>query len=308
MHYGVDLGGTKLLFTAYDTDWQPCERQQLPTPANDYDALLTLLARLVNDADTRFGQRGSLGLGFPGIVTEAGRVVAANLPAIHGRLLTQDLTERLTRPVVVDNDANCFLWSELHGGAADGASSALGVTIGTGIGGAVCCRGALHRGANGVAGEIGHVPLPVTLLLKYPDLPMLRCGCGRLACSETLASGSGLTRLYQHLGGERLSGEQIVARYQDKEPRAQVCIDRWLEVLAAMLAAAISTFDPYVVVLGGGLARFEPLYHELPRRLPGHLLPGVTLPAIRGARYGTDAGVRGAALLTLAMNGKDSLS
>jgi N-acetylglucosamine kinase len=225
--------------------------------------------------------------------------VAANLPAIHGRHLGADLAELLGRPVKVDNDANCFLWSEVHQGAADGAGSALGVTIGTGIGGAVYLAGKLIQGRNWLAGEIGHYPLPATILMKYPDLPRPRCSCGRLVCFETYASGTGLERLYHHVHGERVSGHQIVARADAREAAALSTIDCWLEIIAAGLATAISVVDPDVVVLGGGLSALPALYEELPKRLPGHLLPGVALPAIREARFGGAGGVRGAALLNL---------
>ncbi|MGY3925913.1 ROK family protein [Aeromonas simiae] len=300
MYYGFDIGGTKVAFAAYDGALALRQELQVATPTQDYEALLILLTELVRQADVRFGARGSVGVGFPGILNpQDGSIVAANLPAIHGRHLERDLSERLDRPVAVDNDANCFLWSEVQGGAADGARSALGMTIGTGIGGGIYLNGRIHQGRNWLAGEIGHYPLPGTLLLKYPELPRLRCGCGRLLCFETLASGNGLERLYHHFSGERLRGLQVVARFHGKEPHAEAAIDCWLEVLSAGLACALSTLDPDVVVLGGGVSALPVLYEQLPLRLPGHLLSGVALPAIREARFGGAGGVRGAALLNV---------
>lgn len=300
MYYGFDIGGTKIAFAAYDGALSLRHELRLATPKDDYEGLLSLLADQVRQADVRFGMRGSVGIGFPGIINaQDGSVVAANLPAINGRHLGRDLAARLDRPVAVDNDANCFLWSEVQVGAADGAASALGMTIGTGIGGGIYLNGRIHQGRNWLAGEIGHYPLPGTLLLKYPDLPRLRCGCGRLVCFETLASGNGLERLYHHYTGERQSGQQIVARLEAGEEKARAAVDCWLDVLAAGLACALSTLDPEVVVLGGGLSALPILYEQLPVRLPGHLLPGVALPAIRQARFGGAGGVRGAALLNL---------
>ena len=135
--------------------------------------------------------------------------------------------------------------------------------------------------------------------MKYPDLPRPRCGCGRLVCFETYASGSGLERLYHHFHGQRASGHQIVERFEAHEPDAVATVDCWLEIMAAGLATAISVVDPEVVVLGGGLSGLPALYQQLPLRLPGHLLPGVALPEIRQARFGGAGGVRGAALLNL---------
>lgn len=300
MYYGFDIGGTKIAFAVYDDALTLCHEERVSTPGNDYPALQQLVRERVEAADARFGVKGAVGIGFPGILNRLdGSIVAANLPAIHGRHLGADLAELLGRPVKVDNDANCFLWSEVHQGAADGAGSALGVTIGTGIGSAVYLAGKLIQGRNWLAGEIGHYPLPATILMKYPDLPRPRCGCGRLVCFETYASGTGLERLYHHVHGERMSGHQIVARADAREAAALSTIDCWLEIIAAGLATAISVIDPDVVVLGGGLSALPALYEELPKRLPGHLLPGVALPAIREARFGGAGGVRGAALLNL---------
>ncbi|WP_421188865.1 ROK family protein [Aeromonas sanarellii] len=300
MYYGFDIGGTKIAFAVYDGALTLCHEERMSTPGKDYQALKQAIRERVEAADVRFGAKGAVGIGFPGILNrDDGSIVAANLPAIHGRHLGADLAELLDRPVRVDNDANCFLWSEVHQGAAEGAGSALAVTIGTGIGGAVYLAGRLIQGRNWLAGEIGHYPLPATILMKYPDLPRPRCGCGRLVCFETYASGTGLERLYHHFRGERASGHQIVERAEAREPAALSTLDCWLEILAAGLATAISVIDPDVVVLGGGLSGLPALYEELPKRLPGHLLPGVALPEIREARFGGAGGVRGAALLNL---------
>jgi N-acetylglucosamine kinase len=137
------------------------------------------------------------------------------------------------------------------------------------------------------------------MLMKYPELPRPRCGCGRLVCFETYASGTGLERLYHHFHGQRATGHQIVGRFEAHEPHAVETVDCWLEIMAAGLATAISVIDPEVVVLGGGLSGLPALYEQLPLRLPGHLLPGVALPEIRQARFGGAGGVRGAALLNL---------
>ena len=300
MYYGFDIGGTKIAFAVYDGALNLCHEERMSTPGDDYQGLLQLVRSRVEQADTRFGVKGAVGIGFPGILTRHDQsIVAANLPSINGRHLGADLAELLARPVKVDNDANCFLWSEVHKGAADGAGSALGMTIGTGIGGAIYLAGTVIQGRNWLAGEIGHYPLPATILMKYPDLPRPRCGCGRLVCFETYGSGTGLERLYYHFHGHRATGHQIVARFEAHEPHAVATIDCWLEILAAGLATAISVMDPEVVVLGGGLSGLPALYEQLPLRLPGHLLPGVAVPEIREARFGGGGGGRGAALLNL---------
>ncbi|MBP8051967.1 MAG: ROK family protein, partial [Aeromonas sp.] len=113
MYYGFDIGGTKVAFAVYDGGLNLCHEERMSTPGNDYEGLLQLILTRVEAADARFGAKGAVGIGFPGIINRLdGSIVAANLPAIHGRHLGADLAARLARTVSVDNDANCFLWSE----------------------------------------------------------------------------------------------------------------------------------------------------------------------------------------------------
>lgn len=310
MYYGFDIGGTKIAFAVYDENFTLCHQEKMRTPKDDYAAILQMLQEKVLQADALFGVKGSVGIGFPGVINCHDRsLVVVNLPALHGKHFARDLGEILGREVEIDNDANCFLWSEVHQGAADGTACALGVTLGTGVGGAVYSHGRIWHGKNFMAGEIGHITLPATLFTKYFTLPLVTCGCSRSACFETYASGSGLERLYLHFSGTAASGEQIVERFHAGEPAALTCVDCWLDILAAGLGSACLLLDPDVIVLGGGLCEFSELYQQLPARLPANLLPKVAPPVIRQAQFNAAGGVRGAALLhVLAKSREGALS
>ncbi|MFT6987293.1 MAG: N-acetylglucosamine kinase [Psychromonas sp.] len=310
MLYGFDVGGTKIAFAVFDQNLNCLFSEQRPTPS-DYASFMTLIGALVQQADSQFSCIGSVGIGFPGTLNPQDHSVnCANVAAIKGQQLGADLSALLGRKVVLENDANCFLLSECYGGSADNCATVLAVTLGTGVGGAIFVNGAIQSGFNALAGEIGHYPLPATMLLKYPDLPKLTCGCGRQLCLESYISGTGLSNLYLHYSQNNasqnnaqnhpktaLQGPQIIEKYRAADKTAMQVVDLYLDLLAAGLATAILVLDPDALILGGGLSNLELLPQALEKRLPEHLLKQVSLPKIRRATFGATGGVRGAALL-----------
>lgn len=297
MFYGFDVGGTKIAFAVYDQHLHCLFAEQHPTP-NNFPDFMRLIKHLVSAADRQFSCKGAVGIGIPGACNmQTQQVYCANVPAINGRCLVADLSASLDRQVKLENDANCFLLSECYGGSADNSNCALGITLGTGVGGAIFVNGALHHGRNSFAGEIGHYPISATLLLKYPDLPQFSCGCGRQMCFETYVSGTGLSNLYRHYTDTAVDCPQILQQYRTADKTAAKVMDIYFDILAAGIATAILVLDPDVIVFGGGLASFTELISELKKRLPGHLLSSVSLPDIHFAEFAAAGGVRGAALL-----------
>ncbi len=297
MLYGFDVGGTKIAFSVYDQALNCRLTEQITTPG-DYPGFITAVTDLVRRADHRFACKGAVGIGFPGATCgKEERVNCANVAAIKGQTLAADLSALLQREIKLENDANCFLLSECYGGSADNCTAALAVTLGTGVGGALFVNGAIHRGLNCFAGEIGHYPIAATMLVKYPDLPLFDCGCGRKMCLETYCSGTGLSNLYRYYGGDNATGPEIINKYQSGDKLASRVLDIYLDLLSAGLATAILVLDPEVIVLGGGVSKLPSLTEQLITRLPEHLLKNVSLPQINNAMFGATGGVRGAALL-----------
>ncbi|WP_445400062.1 ROK family protein [Zobellella sp. An-6] len=297
MYYGFDIGGSKVAFAVFDEALHERERSLHPTPHQDYPAFLQLLSSLVSTADSRWQGVGSVGVGFPGILDGEGRLLAPNVPVIHGRDLVGDLQRLLECPVSADNDANCFLLSEYHQGAVAGAELALGLTLGTGVGGGLIHRGRLVNSCRGGSGEFGHGGIPAGLLKRYPELPLFSCGCGLQGCLETYVSGTGLSRLYAHCSGRALPGEAVIEAWQQGERVARHCVSLYLDILAAGLGTLMTQLDPDAVVIGGGLGESPWLYQELGRRLPAWLMAGVKPAPVRPPVFGGAGGVRGAALL-----------
>ncbi|WP_116473629.1 ROK family protein [Zobellella maritima] len=298
MYYGFDIGGTKVAFAVFDDDFNERERETYATPGEDYPAFVEQVGQRVAAADRRWHCRGKVGLGFPGMLRpDDGQILAPNVPVIHGQTLVADVQHRLARPVYAGNDANCFLLSEYHQGAAAGTELVLALTLGTGVGGALLHQGRLLGGLQGGCGEFGHGGINATLLLRYPELPLFSCGCGRQACLETYVSGTGLGRLYLHCSGRSLSGREIIQAWQQQQPEAVLCLDMYLNILAAGIGDLVTQLDPGRVVLGGGLSDYPWLYRQLAERLPGYLMHGARPPTIVAPHFGGAGGVRGAALL-----------
>lgn len=297
MFYGFDVGGTKVAFCVYDKSLNCLFEDQVPTPL-DYHSFISCIVNMVQQADIKFDCKGMVGLGFPGAISADGKTLnCANVPALKGRPLYQDLSAALEREIKLENDANCFLLSEYFGGSADGCPTTLGVTLGTGVGGAICINGKILTGKNSFAGEIGHYPIPATVLKKYPDLPDLTCGCGRQMCLETYVSGTGLGNLYHHYAKQPLKGPAILEKFRSGDATAQKVIAIYFDILAAGIGTAMQVLDADAIVFGGGLSKFEILIDEFSKRLPEHILSDVKMPIIAQAKFGGEGGVRGAALL-----------
>jgi len=292
---GVDLGGTKIEAAAFDREGALRERRRVATPREDYEATLRAIAELVTGIERALGSGGSVGVGMPGAISPAsGLVKNANSTWLNGRPLSEDLERLLGRPVRFANDANCFALSEASDGAGAGAGAVFGVIVGTGTGGGLVVRGRIWSGANAVAGEWGHNPLPWPQAGEWPGPP---CYCGRSGCIETFLSGPGLARDHREAGGERLDPAAIVARAAAGDAAAEAALRRYEARMARAFASVINVLDPDVIVLGGGLSNLSRLYESVPRlwgpwvfsdRVDTRLLPPF---------HGDSSGVRGAAWL-----------
>lgn len=305
---GVDVGGTKLASALVAADGSVLDRGRHDTP-DTAAAITDLIVEIVTAYGARHALAGlPVGVGAAGLIDETGTVrFAPNLPW-RDHPLRAELEERLEARVTVDNDANAAAWGEYRLGAArDARQSMAMLTVGTGVGGGLVIQDRLVRGAHGMAGELGHIPV-------LEGGPV--CGCGQRGCLESLASGTAIGRFAQEAmaAGElvdsalasvapgALTGKAVTVAAHAGDTAAidlLAIAGSWLGVGIASLVAA---FDPEIVVLGGGAMQ------------AGHLL---LAPAVRAAEermigrgyrdevpivtatLADDAGVVGAALLAL---------
>jgi predicted NBD/HSP70 family sugar kinase len=283
MRIGVDLGGTKIEALALDGEGREVFRKRVLTPRGDYEATVRTIATLVDECG-----EGSVGIGIPGALSRlTGLVKNANSTWLIGRPLKRDLELAIGREVRIENDANCFALSEAVDGAGEGSRVVFGVILGTGVGGGIVVDGRLVVGANAIAGEWGHNPLP---LPTESDQPLPACYCGRAGCIETYLSGPALERSH-----ERLSGEQLPAK--DLAWRGGTAMEQYVERLARSLASVINVLDPDVIVLGGGLSNVDRLYRDVPRLWSRHVFSDHVATRLARNKHGDSGGVRGAAWL-----------
>jgi fructokinase len=295
MRIGIDLGGTKIEGIAIAPDGAERLRLRIATPRGDYAQTLAAVAGLVHDIERELGVQGKVGVGIPGTISPAtGLVKNANSTWLIGQPLGEDLPRLLERPVRFANDANCFALSEATDGAAAGADIVFGVIIGTGTGGGVVVNGRVLTGANAIAGEWGHNPLPGARGGESPGPP---CYCGRSGCIETFLSGPGLSRDYAASGGPNVSAREIAGRAAAGEALANASLARYEERMARALASIINVLDPDVIVLGGGLSNIDRLYASVPRLWGPHVFSDRVSTRLVRAMHGDASGVRGAAWL-----------
>lgn len=294
MRIGIDLGGTKIEAIALDSDGRILARQRLATPAGDYMATLDAIVSMVADIERDQGRRGSVGVGIPGAISPAsGLVKNANSTCLIGQPLDRDLQQRLQRPVRLANDANCFTVSEAVDGTAAGASVVFGVILGTGCGGGIAIHGRPLIGANAIAGEWGHNPLP----WPRPDEQTSDCYCGRHGCIETWLSGPGLARDHALRSGRTLTAEAIASLAEQGDPQALETLDLYEDRLARGLSSVINILDPDVIVLGGGLSNIQRLYTNVPRLWEEYVFSDRVDTQLVQNLHGDSSGVRGAAWL-----------
>jgi glucokinase len=304
---GVDVGGTKILAIAVEESGRRVgEEVRRPTP-HGTTALLDAIVGVITEVRASAGDVEVVGLGIPGLVDRTGRLaVGPNLPGIAGVPFRDELRTRLAVPVAVDNDATCATWAEVRLGAAKGSRDAFLVTLGTGIGAGIVAGGVLQRGANGFAGEPGH-------MVVDPNGPP--CPCGRRGCWERFASGSGLGRLareaaeagrgrrFVELAGgdvDDVRGEHVTRAALEGDAEAVEVFRNFGWWAALGIANLVNILDPEMVVVGGGLVEAgDVVMRPIREAYVDLVLAGEHRPKVRivPAALGGDAGAIGAALI-----------
>ena len=295
MQIGIDLGGTKIEAIGIEGDTLLGVRRRIATPRS-YGGTLDAITELVAEIEREAGRSGSVGVGIPGVVGHAtGLVKNANSTWLNGQPLRTDLEMRLSRPVRVANDANCFTLSEAIDGAGRGLGTVFGVILGTGVGGGIAIRQRIHEGPNQIAGEWGHNPLPWQTDEERSTAPA--CYCGRTGCVETFLSGPGFERDYAVLSKNQKTSPEIVRAAAEGDIHAVAALRRYEDRLARSLASVINLLDPDAIVLGGGMSNLPDLPSAVSALLPRSVFSDRLVTRILLNVHGDSSGVRGAAWL-----------
>lgn len=297
MRIGIDLGGTKIEGIALDDTGNECFRKRIDSPQGSYQNTLKAIIGLIKDIESSIQTTGSIGIGIPGTISPQTNLVKnANSTWLIGKPLQTDLEELLNRKIRIENDANCFVVSEATDGAAKNSEVVFGVIIGTGTGGGIIVRGQSIVGANAIAGEWGHNPLPWP---TKEELPGRKCYCGQSGCIETWVSGTGFAKDHQECNKLKsiINAKEIVSLAQKNDPDAQSSLQRYEERLAKSLASIINVIDPDVIVLGGGMSNIQSLYTNVPKLWGDYIFSDDVKTKLVPPQHGDSSGVRGAAWL-----------
>jgi glucokinase len=302
---GVDLGGTKVLVGVIGEHRKVLYEDQERSAGQGQDELLETLEREVREALEACPNVAAVGLGIPCTIDRQRGIAisAVNLP-LHNVPIRDRMRERLGIPVFIDNDANVAALAEHRFGAAKGASDAVMLTIGTGIGGGVIIDGEVYRGATGAASEPGHMVIDF-------DGPPCQGNCPNHGCLETFASGTALGREGREaaednpesaLGrvlaeGGVIDGKAVTDAANDGDPVAVAVVEEAGRRLGAGLSGLANIFEPEVIVIGGGVTKVIGELMVAPAReeLRARALPPMNETPVRMAALGTEAGMVGAA-------------
>ena len=291
---GVDFGGTKIEAAALDAAGHVLARVRRPNP-RDYPAALETVRELVAEVAATAGPCDRVGVATPGSISpRTGMIRNANSTWLNSRSFQPDLERVLAMPVRLANDANCLALSEAVDGAGAGARVVFAVIVGTGCGGGLAVERRVIEGANGIAGEIGHIPLPWP---RPEEVPGPACWCGQSGCLETYVSGTGFARDFEAATGEPRSAEAIVEAARHGDAASAAALERYVDRLGRGLAVMANLLDPDAIVLGGGMSNVGEIYPRLPEAIGRYVFSDVFDTPVLKAAHGDSSGVRGAAWL-----------
>lgn len=290
-HLGLDLGGTNIKWVIVERaadEWRALDRDSVPTPqVDDPDVVVTRLATVGAEAIGRWPGVSSVGIGVPGLYDPASGTARflVNIPgAWAGKPVAGPVGSALGLPAFLINDARAFGLAELRLGAGRGASSMIGLTLGTGVGGVIAVDGHVHQGHDGTAGEIGHQTIE-------PDGPW--CNCGNRGCLEAFARADQIA-----LACGTATVEEAVTRARAGDVRATEGLAQIARYLGIGIANMVTVISPDRVVIGGGVSAaadllLGPIRDELRRRVLTTPLDQVEIVT---AELGMWAGAIGAAV------------
>lgn len=300
---GIDIGGTTIKFGLVSKEGQLIDKASCPTEplVNDRACrgMLDEIAILLNEHDLTRDDVEGCGLAIPGPVDQTGRILFVPNATIDLPVAIRACQRALPRAnVIALNDANAAAMGELWQGSGRGYDDFAFVILGTGVGAGIVQGGLLLVGANGAAGEFGH-------MCVNPNETEV-CGCGRHGCLEQYCSARGLIRLYREECGRRGQAEVPIAHRSDAlavfnaarahDEAAKAALDTFADILAFALANVATVIDPQAFVIGGGLSGAFDLYGDrLVERFKAHALPSSQNIDIVAAALGNDAGKIGAA-------------
>lgn len=266
---------------------------QTPTPADSYRDCLLAVSKAVTALETKAPSHRPTGIALPGVMLDN---IMQNAPLgwLNGKAIKQDLQASLGREVVIGGYGACFtLYEALHGAGRD-AETVFGMHIDANCTGGFVAGGRSLAGANGIAGNWAHLPLPAPV--PY-ELDGHDCWCGRTGCMETFVSAEGVEQDYFKITENRTSAAAIASAAANSDIVAESTLQVLEDRLGRATSALITMVDPEVIVIGGMVGAMERIYRTVPRKWPGYVTARNPVTRLVPAQCGVKAAAAGAALL-----------
>lgn len=296
MILALDIGGSAIKAAYAPTPDSLTQMGRIETPRADLGAFIDTIRGILAAAP---GRVDGVSISVCGVTDiDSGKMICANVPCIDGRVLHAELSQALSLPVAVANDADCFALAEAGMGAGRGHDVVFGVILGTGVGGGLVVDGRLANRRGGYAGEWGHGTILATQAGDPPvAVPHFACGCGRRGCVDTIGGARGLERLHMHLAGEARDSREIVVGWAGRDASASRTMMAYIDLVAAPLALAVNITGASIVPVGGGMAGAPGLIAALDGAVCERILRRMDHPLIVPAQCVIEPGLVGAALL-----------
>lgn len=306
--FGVDIGGTSVKLGLFTCEGELLDKWEIPTAKADGGAAIltdvaTSLEKKLSERNLTKEEFVGVGIGIPGPVSADGTVFECVNLGWGTTPVKAEMEKLIGLTTAVGNDANVAALGEQWQGGGKGFESSVMITLGTGVGGGVILNGEILAGANGAAGEIGH------LYVNYEEEDL--CNCGKPGCLEQYASATGIVKeakryLAAHdeptslRGVEPLSAKIICDAAKNGDSVAQKMVDQLGRYLAIACSHLSHVVDPEVFVIGGGVSKAGEILLDAIRR---HYDP-ICMKAVKGkpfklATLGNDAGIYGSAKMVL---------
>jgi len=299
----ADIGGTNMRAAWVDDlgNMGDERRMQADLSQDDVgeDALIDILSDFFRGYLKDYPDIQAIGLGFPGFFAGNSGVLLAspNLPHLRNVALAETLSQQLSLPVHVQNDALCAALGEQRFGAGKGCESLLHITLGTGVGGGLILHHQAYTGESGMAMEFGH-------LRVQTDNAARHCGCGGWGCVEAYASSTAIQAIYHDLTGEQADTKVMYQRACDGDTIAQGVFENAGAYLGQAIAEAVKLLDIHTVTVSGGLmGAWDIFYPPLIKTLNQHLIPPLKGKVkVLPSTLHDAAGILGAASLALVIS------
>jgi glucokinase len=299
---GIDVGGTNLRIGVFnglqridETRFQANFSQICKdnSPAEAWQNILNVMANAIQSVLAKHAEIQTIGIGFPGFIDPKTQIIAQspNLPGLKNVNLSADLSTKIGKRVIVENDANAAAYGEYClAGKPDAGLIYIG--LGTGVGGGLVVDGKLFVGQHGTAMEVGHIII---------EANGRKCGCGNLGCMEQYASASGVAISYFNKTQQQLSAHEIADLANQGDKNAKDAYTQAGEALAIGLAHILKVIDVPNVTIGGGMSQAWPLMQTaFEARLESDLIPVLRGKiSIKISSADDTAGILGAAMLAL---------